>query len=178
LHVVAERFDDPRIDAMVESQRNAMGMQVLWLEKSPRQILRVLQQGGMVAILVDRPMTEGEGVPVEFFGKRCYVPGGVAQLALLSGAAIFPGFAYYDERFSSTYYTRVLPHFFATRTGNREADVIATTQRIYDALESVIRPRPAQWAMFRPFWPAEPPAPADLPAAASAAPHVVGRSEV
>jgi KDO2-lipid IV(A) lauroyltransferase len=176
LHVVAERFDDPRIDAMVESQRNAMGMQVLWLERSPRQILRVLQQGGMVAILVDRPMTEGEGVPVEFFGKRCYVPGGVAQLALLSGAAIFPGFAYYDEQFSSTYYTRVLPHFFATRTGNREADVIATTQRIYDALESVIRTRPAQWAMFRPFWPVEPAATADL-AAASAAPQVVGRSE-
>ncbi len=113
LHVVAERFDDPRIDAMVEAQRNAMGMQVLWLEKSPRQILRVLQQGGMVAILVDRPMAEGEGVPVEFFGRRCYVPGGVAQLALLSGAAIFPGFAYYDKRFSSTYYTKVLPHFFA-----------------------------------------------------------------
>jgi KDO2-lipid IV(A) lauroyltransferase len=154
LHVVAERFDDPRIDAMVEAQRNAMGMQVLWLEKSPRQILRVLQQGGMVAILVDRPLAEGEGVPVEFFGRRCYVPGGVAQLALLSGAAIFPGFAYYDEKFSSTYYTKVQPHFFAPRTGNREADVVATTQRIYDALETVIRPRPAQWAMFRQFWPA------------------------
>jgi KDO2-lipid IV(A) lauroyltransferase len=156
LHVVAERFDDPRIDAMVEAQRNAMGMQVLWLEKSPRQILRVLQQGGMVAILVDRPMHEGEGVPVEFFGRRCYVPGGVAQLALLSGAAIFPGFAYYDKRFSSTYYTRVLPHFFAARTGDRAADAVTTTQRIYNALETVIRPRPAQWAMFRPFWPAEP----------------------
>jgi lauroyl/myristoyl acyltransferase len=153
LHVVAERFSDPRIDTLVEAQRNAMGMQVLWMEKSPRQILRVLQQGGMVAILVDRPLPAGEGTPIEFFGRRCYVPSGVAQLALLSGAAIFPGFAYYDEAFSPTYYTKVLPHFFATRTGDREADVIATTQRIYDALASVIRPRPAQWAMFRPFWP-------------------------
>jgi KDO2-lipid IV(A) lauroyltransferase len=177
LHVVAERFDDPRIDAMVEAQRNAMGMQVLWLEKSPRQILRALQQGGMVAILVDRPMAEGEGVPVEFFARRCYVPGGVAQLALLSGAAIFPGFAYYDEKFSSTYYTKVLPHFFATRTGDREADVIATTQGIYNALETVIRPRPAQWAMFRSFWPAEPDAASNLTPAPGATPQAAGRSQ-
>jgi lauroyl/myristoyl acyltransferase len=177
LHVVAERFDDPRIDAMVEAQRNAMGMQVLWLEKSPRQILRVLQQGGMVAILVDRPLQEGEGVPVEFFGRRCYVPGGVAQLALLSGVAIFPGFAYYDKKFSSTYYTKVLPHFFATRTGDREADVIATTQRIYDALETVIRPRPAQWAMFRPFWPKEPTATSNATPTTGATPQAAGRSQ-
>lgn len=177
LHVVAETFSDPRIDALVEAQRNAMGMQVLWLEKSPRQILRVLKQGGMVAILVDRPLAEGEGTPVEFFGRRCYVPGGVAQLALLSGAAIFPGFAYYDETFSSTYYTKVLPHFFATRTGDREADVVATTQRIYDALEKVIRPRPAQWAMFRPFWPAEPAATSNSPLAANPTPQGAGRSQ-
>jgi KDO2-lipid IV(A) lauroyltransferase len=177
LHVVAERFDDPRIDAMVEAQRNAMGMQVLWLEKSPRQILRVLQQCGMVAILVDRPLQEGEGVPVEFFGRRCDVPGGVAQLALLSGAAIFPGFAYYDKKFSSTYYTKVLPHFFATRTGDREADVIATTQRIYDALEMVIRPRPAQWAMFRPFWPKEPTATSNATPTTGATPQAAGRSQ-
>jgi lauroyl/myristoyl acyltransferase len=177
LHVVAERFDDPRIDVMVEAQRNAMGMQVLWLEKSPRQILRVLQQGGMVAILVDRPLAEGEGVPVEFFGRRCYVPGGVAQLALLSGAAIFPGFAYYDEKFSSTYYTKVLPHFFAVRTGHREADAVATTQRIYDALETVIRPRPAHWAMFRPFWPAEPATASEYASATGATAQAAGRSQ-
>jgi KDO2-lipid IV(A) lauroyltransferase len=178
LHVVAERFDDPRIDAMVEAQRNAMGMQVLWLEKSPRQILRVLQQGGMVAILVDRPLQEGEGVPVEFFGRRCFVPGGVAQLALLSGAAIFPGFASYDEQFSTTYYTQVLPHFFASRTDDREADVIATTQRIYSALETVIRPRPAQWAMFRPFWPEKAPPTSDSPIASAATPQAMaGRSQ-
>src|SRR5262245_7038132 len=178
LHVVAERFDDPRIDAMVETQRNAMGMQVLWLEKSSRQILRVLHQGGMVAILVDRPMQEGDGVPVEFFGKRCYVPGGVAQLAMLSGAAIFPGFAYYDKRFSSTYYTKVLSHFFATRTGgDREADVIATTQSIYSALETVIRPRPAQWAMFRPFWPAEAAITSNRAAETGATPQAAGRGK-
>jgi KDO2-lipid IV(A) lauroyltransferase len=122
-------------------------------------------------------MAAGEGVPVEFFGGRCYVPGGVAQLALLSGAAIFPGFAYYDKQFSSTYYTKVLPHFFATRTGDRETDVVATTQHIYDALERVIRPRPAQWAMFRPFWPAEPAAAANRAPAVGATAQAAGRSQ-
>ena len=105
------------------------------------------------------------------------MPGGVAQLALLSGAAIFPGFAYYDKQFSSTYYTKVLPHFFAERTGDREADVVATTQRIYGALEAVIRPRPAQWAMFRPFWPAKPAAAFNRSPAIGVTPQAAGRSQ-
>ena len=87
LHVVAERFDDPRIDAMVEAQRNAMGMQVLWLEKSPRQILRVLQQGGMVAILVDQTDGGGRGRPgrVLWAALLCARRRGAARTALRRG---------------------------------------------------------------------------------------------
>jgi KDO2-lipid IV(A) lauroyltransferase len=153
LHVVVERFADPRLDTLVQSQRRALGMEVLWMEKSPRQILRVLQQNGVVAIVADRPLAEGDGVPVTFFGRRCYVPGGVAQLALLSGATILPGFCHYDERYSPAYYAGVLSPIIPETTGDRRADAAALTQRIYSALEEMIQPYPDQWYMFRPFWP-------------------------
>lgn len=155
LHVVVEQFSDPRMDALVQSQRQAMGMSVLWMEQSPRRILRVLKANGVVAIVTDRPMTSKDGVPVTFFGRRCYVPAGPATLALLSGAVILPGYARYDAAYSPAYYSAVLTPFFAESTGDRQADIIATTQRIYTALEEIIRPYPEQWAMFRPFWPAE-----------------------
>jgi hypothetical protein len=52
-------------------------------------------------------------------------------------------------------------------TGDKRGDTIALMQRIYDALEEFIRPRPEQWAMFRPFWP-ETDAEAKVTAAAGA----------
>jgi KDO2-lipid IV(A) lauroyltransferase len=172
LHVVVERFADERMDQLVQAQRKALGMEVLWMEKSPRQILRVLQQNGVVAIIADRPLPPGEGVPVTFFGRRCYVPGGVAQLALLSGAAIMPGWGRYDGNGSTTFYGGLEPVILPESTGDRKADTQRLTQRIYAALEAIMGPFPDQWYMFRPFWPEEP-ASAEATEAAGATPEII-----
>ncbi len=157
LHVVVERFADERMDQLVQSQRQALGMEVLWMEKSPRQMVRVLQQNGVLAIVADRPLAEGEGVPVTFFGRRCYVPGGVAQLAQLTGAAIIPGFAHYDKQGSPACYGRAEPAILPQAGGDRKAETQRLTQAVYDAYERIFREYPDQWYMFRPFWPASAP---------------------
>jgi lauroyl/myristoyl acyltransferase len=153
LHVIVESLQDPRMDQMWQEQRRALGMEVLNIERTPRQLLRVLQQNGVVAVAVDRPLPPGEGVPVMFFGRRCWVPGGIAQIALKAGAAVLPGFCVYDEDYSSTYYLGAGPVIFPAPSGDRKADTVALMQRIFDALEAQIRDRPDQWAMFRRFWP-------------------------
>ncbi len=156
LYVLADTFSDPRMDELIQGQRSQFGLRILRAEKSPRPILRALKQNDAVAIVADRPMSEGEGVPITFFGRRCYVPGGVAQLALLSGAPVAIGCAYYDDQFSLNYYVRLVETLYPERTADREADAIALTQRIYNTLESIIAERPEQWYMFRQFWPAPP----------------------
>ncbi len=153
LHVIAETFPDPRLNDLVQRQRSALGMTVIPMERTPRRILRVLQEGGAVATPVDRPLAAGEGVPVVFFGRRCYVPGGIAQLALKTGAAIVPGFVYYDDDYSPAYYGYAAEPILPVASSNREADVTALTQRIYDVIEEHVRAHPTQWYMFRPFWP-------------------------
>lgn len=156
LHVIAETFADPRLNALVQSQRAALGMTVVPMERATRGLLRVLQEGGTVATPVDRPLAEGQGVPIEFFGRRCHVPGGIAQLALKTGAAVVPGFCWYDEAYSSRYYSYVASPIFPQTTGDRKADTITLTQQIYDVIAETIRANPTQWYMFRPFWPQEP----------------------
>jgi lauroyl/myristoyl acyltransferase len=153
IHLLVETFDDPRMDRLVQEQRRGLGMEVIRIEKTPRQILRVLQQNGVVAVAVDRPLPRGEGVPITFFGQECWVPGGVAQIALKSGAAIIPGFCWYDEQFSPTYYLGAAPIIYPETTGDRRADAIRLMQRLFDEMEAYIRARPDQWAMFRAFWP-------------------------
>lgn len=152
LHLIVETIKDSKMDAMWQEQRRELGMEVLRIEKTPRQFLRVLQQNGVVAVAIDRPMPPGEGVPITFFGRQCWVPGGIAQIALKSGAAIVPGFCYYDENFSSTYYLKAGRPIYPESTGDKRADTIRVTQQMFDALEEQIRERPEQWAMFRPFW--------------------------
>lgn len=160
VHVIVESLDNPRMDAMWQEQRRELGLEVLHIEKTPRQILRVLQQNGVVAVAVDRPLPVGEGVPITFFGRECWVPGGIAQIALKSGAAILPGYCIYDEQYSSTYYLGAGPIIYPEVTGDKRADTNALAQRMFTALEAQIRERPDQWAMFRAFWP-EPPRSAD-----------------
>lgn len=158
LYVVVDSFTDPRMDDLIQRQRAQFGLRVLRAEKSPRPILRALKEGCAVAVVADRPMSANDGVPITFFGKRCYVPGGAAQLALLADAPIAVGAIRYDERFSDAYYTQLHDIFYPERTGDREADVQALTQRAFSALEDVIRKNPEQWFMFRRFWPEHDPA--------------------
>ncbi len=164
IHLIVEPFDDPRMDKLVQEQRGGLGMGIIPLDKM-RQLFRVLQQNGVIAVAIDRPVGPSEGVPVTFFGKRCYVPGGIAQIALKTGAAILPGYARYDDKYSETYYVGAMPLIIPESTGDREADVIRLTQRMYDALEAVMREYPDQWAMFRRFWPKDDKPPAPVPAA-------------
>ena len=152
IHLIVETIKDPKMDRMWQEQRRELGMEVLRIEKTPRQFLRVLQDNGVVAVAIDRPMPAGEGVPITFFGRRCWVPGGIAQIALKSGAAILPGFCWYDETYSSTYYLAASEVIYPEHTGDKRADTIRLTQRMFDALEVFIRERPDQWAMFRAFW--------------------------
>jgi KDO2-lipid IV(A) lauroyltransferase len=162
IHILVESFADPRMDKLVMDQRQKVGLGILRIEKTPRQILRVLSQNGIVGVAVDKPVPPAEGVPVQFFGRTCYVPGGIAALALKSGAAILPGYCRYDPEYSATYYIGAGPVIFPESTGDKQQDVQQLTQRMFDALEAQVRRFPEQWEMFRPFWP-EHESPAVLP---------------
>lgn len=153
LYLIVETIEDPKMDRMWQEQRRELGMEVLRIEKGPRQMLRVLQQNGVIAVALDRPMPPGEGVPITFFGRRCWVPGGMASIALKADAAVLPGYCVYDEQYSDTYYLGAGPVIVPEHTGDKRGDVARLTQRIFDALEAQIRARPDQWAMFRRFWP-------------------------
>jgi lauroyl/myristoyl acyltransferase len=153
VYVIVETIKDPKMDHMWQEQRRDLGMEVLRIEKGPRQMLRVLQENGTIAVALDRPLPPGQGVPITFFGRRCWVPAGIASIALKSDAAVLPGYCIYDEQYSDTYYLYAGPVIIPEHTDDKRDDVARLTQRIFDALEQHIRARPDQWAMFRRFWP-------------------------
>jgi KDO2-lipid IV(A) lauroyltransferase len=163
--IIVESFDDPRKDKLVMEQRGKLGLGIIRIEKTPRRILRALQENQVVAVAVDKPVPADQGVPVTFFGKTCYVPGGIAQLALKSGATILPGYCRYDKNYPETYYLGAMPPIFPQPTGDKQADTIGLMQQMFDVMEEIIRQYPDQWEMFRQFWPQD-----DAPTLKSATP--------
>ncbi|HET9920527.1 MAG TPA: hypothetical protein VFQ30_11835 [Ktedonobacteraceae bacterium] len=156
LAAVAETFSDKRLNTLLQNQRIEKGMSIIPMEGSARRILRVLQQNQGVAIVVDRPLSATEGVPVTFFGRTTYVPAGPAALALKSGASIMPGYVWYGpkQRFFIRSFAPIFPE--EARGKDKQSATVYLTQRIYDRLEEMVRAWPTQWYMFRAFWPAQP----------------------
>jgi lauroyl/myristoyl acyltransferase len=152
---VAETFSDEQLNQLFQDQRREKGIGIIPMGSSMRPILRILQQNQIAAIIVDRPMSENQGTEVTFFGRKTYVPGGPAALALKSGAAIVPGFVWYGHH--NEFYTRAFRPIFPKqgKSSERAAEISRLTQCIYDVLEVMIREWPTQWYMFRQFWPSE-----------------------
>ena len=152
---VAETFSDEQLNQLLQDQRREKGIGIIPLESSMRPILRILQQNQLAAIIFDRPMPANQGTEITFFGRKTYVPGGPAALALKSGAPIVPAFVWYGHH--NEFYVKAFKPIYPQQVKNTEraAEISRLTQRIYDVLELMIREWPTQWYMFRQFWPSE-----------------------
>jgi lauroyl/myristoyl acyltransferase len=155
ISAVAETFNDEQLNQLLQDQRREKGIGIIPMEGSARRILRALQQNQLVAIIVDRPVTEEQGTEVTFFGRKTYVPSGPAALAIKSGAAIVPCFMWYGHHneFYGRAFTPIIPQ--ESKGEERVKEISRLTQRMYDTLEVMIREWPTQWYMFRQFWPSE-----------------------
>ena len=92
-----------------------------------------------------------EGVFVDFFGKSACTTTGLARVALHTGAAVVPGYAYWDESIQK-YRLRFEPPVELIRTGDPERDVFENTQRFTKVIEEIIRKHPDQWVWIHQRW--------------------------
>jgi len=155
LHYMARPLDNKRLDALVNQYRCASGNRPIFKNESARVMLKILKDSGTVGILADQNTMPEEGVFVDFFGKSACTTTGIARVALHTGAAVVPGYAYWDEAIQK-YRLRFEPPVELTRTGDTERDVFENTQRFSKALEEIIRKHPDQWVWVHKRWKTRP----------------------
>ena len=151
LHYMARPLDNQRLDALVNKYRCASGNEPIFKNESARVMLRILKGGGTVGILADQNTMPEEGVFVDFFGKSACTTTGLARVALHTGAAVVPGYAYWDESIQK-YRLRFEPPVELNRTGDTERDVFENTQRFAKVIEEIIRKHPDQWVWVHQRW--------------------------
>ena len=155
MHIVVRPLDNPKIDAFVEHRRALSGNHIILKKVAARGILRALQAGDAVGILIDQNATLDEGVFIDFFGRKACAGTAFVKFAHHSGAPVILGFALWSEA-EKRYILRFYPQVEMT------GDVQADTQRVHSLLERVVREYPDQWLWIHRRWKTRPPGEANL----------------
>ena len=155
LHYMARPLDNTRLDALVNQYRCSSGNKPIFKNESARVMLKILKDSGTIGILADQNTMPEEGVFVDFFGKSACTTTGIARVALHTGAAVVPGYAYWDETIQK-YRLRFEPPVELVRTGDAERDVFENTQRFAKVIEEIVRKHPDQWVWVHKRWKTRP----------------------
>jgi lauroyl/myristoyl acyltransferase len=153
LLVLTQPEPDPHLTQLREAARARWGVETLVVGDDAFafiEIIKRLQAGATVALLVDRPAAP-TAVSVNLFGRPFLSSIAAAELARASGCAILPSFI---VRTADGYYGRIMKEMPYDRAliGNRAARV-QLTQEIMSVFEPPIRQYITQWYHFVPIWP-------------------------
>ena len=153
LKVVGTALQDPRLDALLVSTRNRAGYTNIARGKDTKEIIRALQQGEVLGMLIDQD-TKVAGVFADFFGMPAYTPTGPAVLARKYGVPIVPIFMWLKE--DLTYQLECFAPLDLPRTDDAARDLAVIAGKCNEAYERIIRQHPEQWAWMHKRWKTQP----------------------
>jgi KDO2-lipid IV(A) lauroyltransferase len=156
LALITRPLDNPRLERRLAALRSLSGNVVVHRSGAVREMLRQLQRGIGVAIVIDQDARES-GIFVPFFGRPASTTPTPALAALRTGAAIVPVFSVPRE--DGGYDVTYEPEIEVRGTGNRDADVLRVTTEMTAILERRIREHPHLWTWMHRRWRTVPPTP-------------------
>jgi Kdo2-lipid IVA lauroyltransferase/acyltransferase len=148
---IARRIYEPRLNQLIVSFRARQGVQTI-LRESPhatRDMLRVLKQRGMLAMVIDQD-TKAASVSVPFFGRAARTPAAAASLALRRQLPVVAVFI--RRRAQGGHRITILPPFVKPNTGDLRTDIRELTAAFNYSLEEQIRRNPAEWVWWHRRW--------------------------
>ena len=154
LSVIGRELYDRRLDALLVKSRQSVGLENIPSTASVKQPIKTLRSGRVLGVLADQDSTRVRGVFVNFFGRAAHTPVGPALLAYKTGSPIVP-MAMVREG-DDQYKIVVKEPVELASSGDKEKDIIETTQRYTKVLESIIREYPSQWLWVHDRWKSKP----------------------
>lgn len=151
--VIARRIYFDRYDKFINRVRTSKGVGVIYRDESPKKILRVLKNGGLIGILADQDVDSVDGVFVDFFGKPAYTPKAPVAFSLASGAPLIPCFMIREK---NRYRLIVEDPIVPIQRSTKEETIQYNTERWSRLIESYIRKYPEQWVWLHKRWKTRP----------------------
>lgn len=150
LHVVYRSANNKWADRLfLASRRDIVGGMIPKGAEGARLMIKALQSGEALGMLVDQKMNDGIAVP--FFGREAMTAPALAQLAARYDCTVLP--AWVERLGGVRFRARVEPPLPIPSTGDRHADILAMMTAVNARIEAWIRQRPGQWLWLHKRWP-------------------------
>ncbi|MGY8698050.1 MAG: lysophospholipid acyltransferase family protein [bacterium] len=145
-------FPDPRINELIESQREHGNMEILRRGTSTaiRKLLSCLREKEVLVLAIDQD-TNVLSTWVPFFGIPAKTPVGAAVFALKTGASVVSYNVIRQPNGTFRMRFETLGNFVRQHP-EMEQDVYSVTRKMNLHLEQRIREHPQQWAWFHRRW--------------------------
>jgi KDO2-lipid IV(A) lauroyltransferase len=147
--VLARALDNPKLNDLVERIRQRTGNSVVYRRGTIRRVMRTLESGHGVAILIDQHIMSRDAIYVDFFSRPAATTSAVAALALRTGAPIVPVFALPAP---GGRYRLIYEHPIVPPSADAPDAVRDFTQRCTDVLEMYVRRHPELWLWMHRRW--------------------------
>jgi Kdo2-lipid IVA lauroyltransferase/acyltransferase len=147
--VLARALDNPHLNRLLEEVRTRTGNSVIYRQGAVRRVLKALQSGQGVAMLIDQHMHSPDAIWVDFFERPAATTSTLAALALRTGAPVVPVFAL---PVSGGRYRMIYEHVVEPPSSDGPDAIREFTQRCTDVLEMYVRRHPELWLWMHRRW--------------------------
>ncbi|HMK59981.1 MAG TPA: lysophospholipid acyltransferase family protein [Dissulfurispiraceae bacterium] len=146
-NVVTVQDDNEGIDEVRKSYRDRHDVNTITIGESPfatMEIVKALNNGEIVAMLIDRYRKGLDSIETEFFGRPCRFPRGPFVLGRLTGAPIVTAFVIRDDGG----YKGIVGPPLLVKEENEDAEIL---KKVVSSLEEHVVKYPDQWYNFTPI---------------------------
>lgn len=147
--VLARPLDNRALNDLLERMRTRTGNSVIYRQGTMRRVMRMLQSGHGVGVLIDQHILSRDAIYVDFFDRPAATTSAVAALALRTGAPVVPLFAL---PLGQGRYKMIYEHPVDPPGGDGAEAVREFTQRCTDVLEMYVRRHPDLWLWMHRRW--------------------------
>ncbi|MDB5643778.1 MAG: lauroyl acyltransferase [Hyphomicrobiales bacterium] len=146
---IYQRLKNPYVDAAARRLREPLypGGLLPKGDAAARAALRHVRNGGVISIMAD--LRENRGVRVPFFDRPAPSTPFPAMLAVTLGKKLVLGEVIRDK---GVRFRVRIDEVEVVRTGDRDADILATTANLQRKIEGYVRARPGQWMWGHRRW--------------------------
>ncbi|HTY08444.1 MAG TPA: lysophospholipid acyltransferase family protein, partial [Candidatus Edwardsbacteria bacterium] len=151
--VVGKRVYDDRLDELLTGLRARHGVATFDRETGAKQILRHLQRGGAVGILIDQD-TRVASVDAQFLGHSAKTPSGAAAFADKLGCPVIP-LAIHRQP-DGHHLITVLPPLDPLDEADKDARILKLVQQQTTMIEQLVKIDITQWVWMHLRWKEKP----------------------
>jgi KDO2-lipid IV(A) lauroyltransferase len=157
--VIGRKLYDERMDNLLVGNRESLGLTNFYTTDSPRRMLKWLNDGRAIGVLMDTDSHRVSSMLVPSFNRLSYTPVGHIRLALRTGAALVPLFCIRQP--GDRYKVVIKPPIeYDPGTGSEE-DIRRVTLQCNQVIDQFIDEHRDQWIWLHNRWHTSPEAAAN-----------------